>query len=381
MATGKSGLFLLAFCGVLLGACGNGELKQKIGKKDVVVPVIQLETETVRVPHDYICDIQARKNVEIRARVQGYLEQIYVDEGQEVVKGQPLFRISAHEYKEHVSRAEANLKRAIAEGKAANLEVDRLRIMVEKEIISSTELEVAKARKDASESAVAEARSVLQNAQINLNYTYIKAPFSGTVDRIPFKIGSLINSGTLLTTVSDVSEVFAYYNLTENEYLQFARNKLNGLGKFNDKPAVSLVLSDGTEYSETGFVETMDGDFEPGTGSISFRARFPNPSKLLKHGASGKVRMIEQLENVVLVPQKSTFEIQDKNYVFLLGENNTAVAHSFTPAMRYQLFYVAEGLEAGQTIVYEGLQSIRDGNTINPKMVQADSVLVSLNNL
>lgn len=340
------------------------------------IRVIALQSKDVAIPQNYICDIHAVQYVEIHARVQGYLEAIYVDEGQHVKKGQPLFRISANEYKEMVSKAEANLKRAIAEAKTTTLEVDRLKLMVDKKIISATELEVAKAKKEAAESGIEEAKSVLQNAQINLNYTYIRAPFDGLIDRIPFKIGSLINSGTLLTSVSNTEEVFAYFKVTENEYLRFMRNELSN-GKKRDRE-VSLILSDGSPYEHHGYVETMEGNFERGTGSIAFRARFSNPNGLLKHGSSGKIQMLKQVHDAVLVPQVSTFAIQDKNYVFILDKENKARAKSFTAMERYKHYFIAQGLAEGEKIIFEGLQQIRDGISIKPKLVSADSARLTV---
>lgn len=368
--------FLVAGLGLFNG-CGDPTQKQNTNKVPEL-KVMELQTRDISIPRGYISEINAVQYVEIHARVQGYLEEIFVDEGQVVRKGQPLFRISSNEYREMVSKAEANLQRAIAETKTKSLEVDRIKLMVDKNIISKTELEVAMAKKEAAESGVEEAKSVLQNAKTKLNYTFIRAPFDGVLDRIPFKIGSLINSGTLLTSVTNIDEVFAYFKVSETEYLKFLDNELGtrNLDK-GKKNKVSLVLADGTLYAHTGFIETMEGDFDRQTGSIAFRARFPNPEKILKHGSSGKILMQRTMEDAVLVPQESTFAIQDKNYVFVLDGENIARARSFNAVGRYQQYFVAAGLRKGDIIVVEGIQHIRDGVPVRPKVIPSDSLRLS----
>lgn len=361
----------------LIVGCKDSQKSKTTGNEIPELQVMALQTSNVSIPRGYICDISAIQYVEIHARVQGYLEDIYVDEGQLVHKGQPLFRISANEYKEMVSKAEANLQRAIAEAKTKSLEVDRIKLMVDKKIISPTELEVAKAQRQAAESGVEEAKSVLQNARINLDYTFIRAPFNGIIDRIPFKIGSLINSGTLLTSVSNIEEVYAYFRVSEAEYLKFLKKEVNiGKGK-KGKNKVSLILADGSSYPYEGQIETMEGDFDRQTGSIAFRARFANPDNVLKHGSSGKILMHRTLQDAVLVPQNSTFTIQDKNYVFTLDKENVARARSFEAVDRYQKYFVVSGLHKGEKIILEGIQHLRDGSTIKPKFIFSDSTRVS----
>lgn len=368
-------LLILVSC-VALTACRNDH-NPNATEELPELNVMALQTKDISIPHGYICDVHAVHFVEVRARVQGYLEEIYVDEGQVVKKGQPLFRISSNEYKEMVSKAEANLQRTIAEAKMKSLEVDRVRLMVDKKIMSPTELEVANAEKHAAESGIEEAKSILQNAKTNLGYTSVRAPFDGIVDRIPFKIGSLIDTGTLLTSVSNIDEVFAYFRVTESEYLQFLNKELNDGTFRKQKYAVALLLADGSKYPHEGRIETMEGDFDRETGTIAFRARFPNPDQLLKHGSSGKILMQRKFEDAVLVPQQSTFAIQDKNYVFVLDHENVVRAKSFNAIDRYQKYFVASDLQNGEKIILEGIQQLKDGVTIKPKLVTADSTRLS----
>lgn len=329
----------------------------------------------VNVPKTYVCDIQAVQFVEVRAKVEGFVDRIYVDEGQFVRKGQNLFQLSSNEFNEIVNSANAKLLQAKAEAKGAQLEVDRLKVLVEKNIISSSELELAKSRKAVAESAIAEAESMLKNAKTGLSYTTIRAPFDGIVDRIPFKTGSLVTAGDLLTNITDISEVFAYYKINENEYLQYMRDKV---GTDSVSEEISLILSDGEVYPHKGVFETMEADFERGTGSIALRVRFPNPDKLIKHGASGKVQMEDKLEGIFLIPQKATFEIQDFSYVYLVDKENKVRVRSFKPLQRFGLFYISEGFEEGDRIIYEGIQQVKDGMEISPELTPENEVYDTL---
>lgn len=380
-------LFLGILILVLISSCSTGSGKEDDDKETLQVPVLTLSQTTIELPQTYVCDIQARQFVEIRSKIEGFIEKIHVDEGEIVKKDQPLFQMTSVEYSELVNSATAKLMQARAEEKAASLEVDRLKILVDKNIYSPSELELAISKRDMAQSSIMEADALLRNAKIGLSYTTIKAPFDGMVDRIPYKTGSLVNSGDLLTNIVDIEEIFAYYRITENEYLDYMRNKLDLATAeeesdeqlkeaLEDKleeeeEEITLILSDGNPYPYTGKLETMEADFEKGTGSIALRVRFPNPDGLLKHGASGKVQMTKPEENITLIPQKATFEIQDYTYVYTVEEGNKVKVRSFRPKGRYGLFYIAEDFKNGDKVVLEGIQLLKDGNTIQP--VEADS--------
>lgn len=366
-------LVVVAGFSVLEGCSANSKT-ENTEVRELVLPVTQVFARDTVVHYEYVADIQAVRNVELRARVGGFLEKIYVDEGQHVKKGQLLFSINDEEYKAEMAKAKATLESAKAEAKAAELEIDRLRVLVDKNVISDTELEVALARLSAVKAHIEEARWAERNAALRLSYASVKAPFNGIIDRIPFKIGSLIDHGTLLTTVSDVSEVFVYFNVSEGEYLEYVKSQVHEEIKNNN--VVTLVLADGTPYPHAGSIETMEGEFHPSTGSIAFRARFPNPNILLKHGATGKIKMANTLNDAILVPQKSVFEIQDKNFVFVVDENNQVRMRNFVPKTRFSHYYIVEsGLKPGDKIVYEGIQEVRDGMQIVPKPIGADSLV------
>ncbi|HZX74694.1 MAG TPA: efflux RND transporter periplasmic adaptor subunit [Cyclobacteriaceae bacterium] len=360
-----SSLYLLFLIGSSYWFTACSSSSETVTQSPATIPVMKLETKDVFVPQTYIADIEAVQFVEIRSKVQGHLEKALVDEGQSVKKGQVLFTIDAQSYKVAVSNAEANLKKAISELKSIDLEIDRLSYMVDKAVISKAELEAAKSRKDAAIAVVDEQKMILSDAQINLSHTQVRAPFDGVIDRIPLKLGSLIDNGMLLTSISDTKDFFAYFKVTENEYLEFMRNQKQNPNEAK-QTEVTLLLSDGSVYPHKGRVETMEGEFDKETGSIAFRARFANPDKLMKHGASGNIQMMKKYSNVALVPQKSSFEIQDRNYVYVVDKHDTVRATSFEPLERYEQYYLTKELGNGQRIVFEGVQSMRDKTKIQP---------------
>jgi membrane fusion protein (multidrug efflux system) len=355
---------------IALGGCVTKGEKTNSTDNLTTYPVVQLALTDTILHKNYVADIEAVRNVEIRARVNGFLNKIYVDEGQHVQQGQMLFSLNDEEYRTELARAKAALSSAIADSKTAQLEQQRVQLLVDKKVIAKTELEVAAAKVAAANAKVDEARTAETNATTQLSYTVIRAPFTGYIDRIPSKTGSLIAEGALLTSVSDIQDIYAYFNVSETEYLQHSRSN-----KDNEHAEVQLVLADGTLYPHTGKIETIESEFEESTGSIAFRAKFPNPKALLKHGASGKIQLAADLDSTMLIPQKAVFEMQDKNYVFLLDANNHVKMKSFSPGPRLANCYIVQaGLEPGDRIVYEGVRNLREGMQINPTPVSLDSI-------
>jgi membrane fusion protein (multidrug efflux system) len=360
-------LFYLSF--IILSAlfsCTSSASKNNIE----AVPEILVTKVTIRdtiVNTAYVANLQAIQNTEIRSRVHGFLENILIDEGKPVTKGQALFQLSTGELVINESKAIANFDLATAEAKTATLEVERVGILVEKKVITKTELDLARAKLKAAEAKISEANAMLAEARLKRSYATIRAPFNGVVNRLPLKTGSLIEEGTMLTSVADIQSVFAYFSVSENEYLRFNKTK-NADGNHFD--SVRLVLSDGSDYKYAGNIETASGEIDPSTGSLTFRARFPNPNGLLKHGATGKVMMMADVNHTLIIPQKAVFEIQDRNYVYVVDKNNIIRQQAFEPISRLGQYYlVKSGLKEGDLIVYEGAQNLREGNKINPKQV------------
>ena len=369
----KTCIQMVSLC-LLMGlfhSCKQSDNQQVMS--DETVPVAILQPTTIQFPRSYVADIQAIQFVEVKPKVEGFIQKVLVDEGEKVKKGQPLFQLSSEEYSQTVKEAQANYKQAEAQYDMAAYEVERIDRLVSKQILSKIRLDQAIKEKEVAQMKVEQARAQLQRSQMDYSYTTITSPFDGYIDRIPYKVGSLVNTQSLLTTVSDISEIFAYYRVNESEYLEFKRRQISGenIEGAND---VELILSDGSIYSHKGRLETVEGDFERGTGSIAFRVRFPNPDGLLKHGVTGKVRMMTTMNNICLVPQKSTFEIQDFTYIYTVDNEGVVKVRSFEPLERYNNYYVTQDLPVNTAIVYEGVQMMKDGITIKTDTVDINTL-------
>lgn len=348
----------------LLSSCGTKQKNESTVLAEI--PVMEIKKTSAILNTKSVAKIEAVKNVEIRSRIKGYVVEILVDEGVEVHKGQALFKLNSPEYTAEYTKTEATLKKTMAEQKAAKLEVDRIKMLVDKNIVAPSELELSRSRFEVAQSSVAEANAILKNAKAFLSYTTIVAPFDGVINRIPLKVGSLINEGELITSISDISAVFAYFNVSESDYLKYLRAKHTG-DSLPDEDNVTLFLADGSEYKYKGKIETIASEIDGATGAISFRARFANPQKLVKHGASGTISLKTTLESVILVPQKSIIEIQDKNFVFVLDKNNTVSMRSIVLGQRINGdFIVQSGLTEKERIVVEGVSVIKAGDQIKP---------------
>ncbi|MCU0423554.1 MAG: efflux RND transporter periplasmic adaptor subunit [Bacteroidia bacterium] len=366
------------FIGILSSACGRKSNNAE-EHLSTTVSVIQPHQKDIVTPVDYVADIHALQNVEIRARIQGYLGAIYVDEGKVVQKGQLLFKINDEEYRAKYNSAKANLKSAEAELKSAMVELARVKLLVDKNVIAKTEIDLAEAKVETAKARIEQAKAEETDASVRLANTEIRSPFNGVIDRIPYKLGSLISEGTLLTTISDLHAVYAYFKVSEIEYLQILKEQLNAVDTM-DNNQVELLLADGSMYAFKGRIETMESEIETGTGSLAFRAKFANPNRILKHGSTGKIRITEHLKSAILIPQKSTLEIQDKNYVMLVDKNNMLVMKSFKPLQRFGDFYVVEsGLNPQDRMVYEGVQNLKEGTVIQIETKKQEDVYRAIN--
>jgi RND family efflux transporter MFP subunit len=346
---------------IVLAACADKEVADAELKFPVTNPIV---TDTLYTS-DYVADIHSIQNVELRARVSGYMDKVHVDEGAFVKKGQLLFTLGGQEYREDLVKAKATLKSAIADSKSAEVELRSVERLVQKNIVSTSELEIAQSKLDALKAKIEEAKSQEASASIKLSLTEIRAPFDGIIDRIPNKVGSLISEGELLTTISDNRQVYAYFNVSEQEYLDYATSEENG-----KKSEVVLILANSHFHESKGVVETVEGRIDKNTGNIAFRAKFNNESGLLKEGSSGKVRLQRKLKNALIIPQKATFEIQDKLFVFVVDDQNVVHMKSLVPKFRLPHSYIVEeGLSVKDRILFEGIQLVKEGDKICPEQV------------
>jgi len=367
-------IVLLFSIAVGFSACTTKEENKTEYGKFPITSAIVIDTIYT---NEYITEIQSLKNVEIRAKIKGYIEKIYVDEGKLVKANQPLFSISNKELNQELLRAKAILRAAIDEAKKVDLELQNIKKLTDKKIVSTTELEKAEVNLDAAQAKIDEAKANVASANINISLTEIKAPFEGTINRIPFKNGSLIDDGTLLTTLSDNKDVYAYFNVSEKEYLGYTTQKENG-----EKNNITLLLANGKAHKYKGSIETIDGEFDRNTGNIAFRAKFPNPDLLLKHGSSGKVQLTINLKNAMLIPQKATFEIQDKFYVFVVDSNNVVKARNISIKQSLPHLYVIEsGLSTKDKIIYEGIQNVKEGDKITTEFLSMKQFISQLKTL
>jgi membrane fusion protein (multidrug efflux system) len=350
-------VLLISLCALIYNTgCTTKKIeKEEIGKFTATSP-LKADTSFTK---EYVSQIQSIRNIEVRAQEKGYLETINVDEGQNVKAGQVLFRIMPKIYQAELLKAQAAVKEA-------ELEMMNTKTLADKNIVSKTELEIAEAKLD-------EAKADLALAQVHVSLTEIKAPFDGTIDRIHFKLGSLIDEGTLLTTLSDNKSVYAYFNVSETEYLNF-KTRSNA----NEKTIVTLLLANNQPHKYKGVVETIESEFDNTTGNISFRAKFPNPDMLLKHGETGKVQMTIPITNGLIIPQKATYELQDKIYVYVVDKDNVVKSRSITIKNVLPDLYVVDGLSENDKILLEGVQIAKDDDKIEYKYVEPKNVISGL---
>ena len=363
-----------------LEACNSTSGSEGMSFPPPVLPVITLTQVPATTYQEFTATVEGRKDIEIRPQVDGILDKIYVDEGAYVKKGQPLFYINSRTYQEQVNNAKASLATAKANLANAQINVDKLAPLVQNNIISDVQLKTAQAAYDASAANVAQAQAMVQQAQINMGYTLIKAPVEGYIGRIPFKAGSLVGTATVmaLTVLSETKDVYAYFSLSENDFLrfknQFAGNTIEE--KIKGLPPVELMLADGSIYPQKGKVQTVAGQFDNSIGAISFRAVFPNAERLLRSGNTGKVRMPQLHETALVIPQEATFEIQDKVFVFALGDSNRVSSKPIVVSGKTAYYYfVDSGVQAGEKIVFSGTGNLKDGMVIMPQPLSMDSLL------
>ena len=360
-------LFGLSF--LFLASCADKTKKDSTNIK--TLPVYKITLRDTVVSNRFVADVHAKNNVEIHVRIPGLLDKVFVTEGQKVKKGQLLFKISDAELQIQLLKAQAVYKSTMADLRIATVELEQAQTLFNKKVIANQELELSKAKHDAATAKVAHAVAEKRSINQQISFTTLRAPFDGTIDRIPFKEGSLVENGSHLTTLSQLDDVYAYFSIPEDIYFQMMTDK-----SLNNKGDIKLVLPNGVVYDQKGELKTADGEINRQTGSIQYKAKFHNPQGFIKHGTSGKLIISEPRTNVMLIPQKAVFSIQDKQFVFVVNKEGIVKMTNITIANTLDDVYIlSKGLKKDDLIVQEGTQSLRDGDKINIKQMQS---LVSL---
>lgn len=335
-------------------------------------PVKVVTPQTAVLETDYPATIKGEEDIEIRPMVEGFIKTINVDEGSVVKKGQVLFTLDAPQYKQNVLNAEAAIKTAKAQVDNAVMDVTKITPLVEKGIVSKYQLESAQYALQTKRAALNQAQTALAIANTNLSYTVLTSPVNGIVGSIPFRLGSLVNSTTTLTTVANTSNVYVYFSLNEKQLLDFLKNTPGATQaeKIKKSEPVTLILADGTKYNEKGKIETINGIVNTSTGSANFRSSFPNPQGILRSGSTGSIRISTTVENALVIPQKATFEIQGQTFVFVVQKDNKVkqVTIKVTPTPDGQSFIVNSGLNENDKIVVNGIQNLKEGMEIKPQL-------------
>ncbi|MCS3529102.1 efflux RND transporter periplasmic adaptor subunit [Chryseobacterium sp. JUb7] len=386
-------LVILSIAALSLTACKKEAPKQDGAKP---YPVVNVESKNIVGYQVFPATIQGRVNNDVRAKIQGYITQVLVDEGQYVTKGQPLFRLETNILTENaaaskagIGAAESTVAAAQAAVNAANVEVNKLKPLVQKNIISNVQLQTAQANLAQAQAqlqqAVAAKRQAVANykgVEANIDYSVIRAPISGVIGKLPLKVGSLVGptDQTALTTISDTSQLYAYFSMNEKEYFDFLE-KSPGASlpeKIKNLPMVELQLANGSIYAEKGKIEAITGQIDATTGTIQFRVGFSNPQKLLSNGNSGSIRLPKSYDNVLVVPESATYEQQGIVYVYKV-EKDTAKNVVINVIDRIDnMALVKSGVNKGETIIAAGIGGLKPGTAVKPKPIKMDSLVQSI---
>jgi len=353
-------LVAIAAAILLFTSCAEKETEKEKETTFNVTSPLQIDTTIYK---EYVAQIHSAKHIELRSQEKGYLQQIFVDEGQMVKKGQVMFKLMPAIYEAEVGKAKAELN-------FTEIEYKNTKKLADDNIVSANELALAKAKLD-------KAKAELQLAQTHLGFTEIRAPFDGIMDKFHILLGSLVDEGEQLTSLSDNSKMWVYFNVAESEYLDYIQ-KVHS----KNKQKVLLQMANKETFKMVGFVETIEADFNNETGNIAFRATFLNPKGILRHGETGNIMMPIELKNAILIPQKSTFDVLDRKYVYLVDAKGVITSNEITIAQEIPHFYVlASGLKTTDKILLEGLGRVKNNEKIKFNVVSLKKELAEIKNI
>jgi membrane fusion protein (multidrug efflux system) len=355
----KKVLFLAGISVAYIATSCHSEKEEKEKETEFLVTTPYV-TDTM-VTKNYVCQIHSISHIELRAQEKGYLQNIYVDEGQKVRKGQTLFKIMPNLY-------EAEVKKAEAEANFADIEYQNTKALTDNNVVSPNELAMAKAKYN-------KAKAELDLMNTHLGLTIIKAPFDGILNSFHVRLGSLIEEGELLTELSDNSKMWVYFNVPEAEYLAYMNKENEGNLKH-----VGLKMANGEMFDQNGVVETIEADFDHETGNIPFRATFSNPRGLLRYGQTGNIVITTRKKNALLIPQKATFEVLDKRYVFVIDKDNKVKSREVViDAELPHIYVIKSGLAKDERILLEGIRMVKENDKVKVKELAPGKVLSGLN--
>ncbi len=373
--------FALAFAAIVLASCKSAPQQAAAAPPPPVLPVSAINQGAETTFVEYPAAIQGAVDIDVRPQVSGYLQSVLVNEGAYVTAGQTLFKINENPYREALNNAKASLHAAEAAILNAQLEVDKLTPLVQNKVVSDIQLKTAKTAYKIAQANAEQAKANVASAQINLGYTNVKAIVSGYIGRIPKKQGSLVSptDQAALTQLSDIHEVHVYFSLAENDFNSFNTNYpgKSPADRIKHLPAVELVLADNSTYPVKGKIDMIDGQFDKNTGAITLRASFPNANGVLRSGNTGKIRLGLLHNDAILVPQSATVEMQDKVFVFTLGDSSKVKKQAISIVGKAgENYLVKDGVKAGDQIVLSGVDKLQEGMVIQPQKA-ADKVAVA----
>ena len=356
----KNKILMFVAATMLLASCGGGGGRPNFGDNEY--PVLTVGTSSTQMQTTYPATIKGVQDVQICPKVQGFITQINVKEGQTVGAGQVLFVLDNATYQAQVRQAQAQVNTAQASCNTSKLSYENSQKLFENGVIGDFELQSASNGYEQAKAALASAQATLANAKEMLSFCYVKSPASGVVGTLPYKIGTLVNTSTVMTTVSNNSSMEVYFSLTEKDALNMTQASL---GEF---PSVQLRLADGTTYSHEGRVTKMSGVIDPATGSVQVIALFPNAEKQLKSGGSGTIVIPRSNSSAIVISQNCVSEVQNKKFIYLLGEGNKVKYSEIKvdPQNDGKTYIVTEGLKVGDKYVTNGITKLNDGMEIVP---------------